>query len=152
MEHPAALAEGEAPIAGTPARPTTSRGGGAELEAGIGDKVASLGLAPLVVEAVPPLEDAGATNLQGEPRAAPGRLASRAAVTDEYVAAAYGETLLELAAREPRLVVLDADLASDCRVRAFELTEPSGSSRTASQSRTWSRWRPGWPATASCRW
>ena len=44
--------------------------------------------------------------------------------TDEYVAAAYGDALLELAAREPRLVVLDADLASDCRVRAFELAEP----------------------------
>ena len=35
-----------------------------------------------------------------------------------------GDALLELAAREPRLVVLDADLASDCRVRAFELAEP----------------------------
>ena len=45
-------------------------------------------------------------------------------VAAEYVAAAYGEALLELAAREPRLVVLDADLASDCRVRAFELAEP----------------------------
>ena len=45
-------------------------------------------------------------------------------MTDEYVAAAYGDALLELAAREPRLVVLDADLASDCRVRAFELAEP----------------------------
>jgi len=44
-------------------------------------------------------------------------------VTEEYVSAAYGEALLELAAREPRLVVLDADLASDCRVRAFELAE-----------------------------
>jgi transketolase len=45
-------------------------------------------------------------------------------VTDEYVADAYGEALVELAATNERLVVLDADLASDCRVRAFELTYP----------------------------
>ena len=125
---------GEAPIAGTPARPTTRPSSWRSPSSRrIGDKVASLGLAPFVVEAVPPLEDAGATNLQGEPesgagsrpaRLARGASASRAAVTEEYVAAAYGETLLELAAREPRLVVLDADLASDCRVRAFELAEP----------------------------
>ena len=40
------------------------------------------------------------------------------------MAAAYGEALLDLATREPRLVVLDADLASDCRVRPFELAVP----------------------------
>ena len=35
-----------------------------------------------------------------------------------------GEALLELAAEHEDLVVLDADLASDCRVRAFELAYP----------------------------
>ena len=45
-------------------------------------------------------------------------------MTDEYVAAAYGDAMLGLAEREPRLVVLDADLASDCRVRGFELAHP----------------------------
>ena len=45
-------------------------------------------------------------------------------MTDEYVAEAYGEALLELAEREPSLVVLDADLASDCRIRGFELAHP----------------------------
>ena len=57
-------------------------------------------------------------------RASPKRCgcaAARRAVTDEYVAEAYGEALLELAAERSDLVVLDADLASDCRVRAFEL-------------------------------
>ena len=71
-----------------------------------------------------PLEDDRRTSLQGEPESGAGAPAPKAAVTEEYVAAAYGEALLELARREPRLVVLDADLASDCRVRAFELTEP----------------------------
>src|SRR5438874_13576354 len=46
-------------------------------------------------------------------------------VTDEYVAAAYGEELLRLVARRPDVVVLDADLASDCRIRAVELEQPS---------------------------
>ena len=45
-------------------------------------------------------------------------------VEREYVVEAYGEALVELAARNPALVVLDADLASDCRVRGFELAYP----------------------------
>ena len=45
-------------------------------------------------------------------------------MTDEYVAAAYGEALVELAARVPELVVLDADLSSDCRIRGFEDAYP----------------------------
>jgi len=57
----------------------------------------------------------------GEPESG---IATRARVTDEYVAAAYGEALLELADRHPELVVLDADLASDCRIRPFELQHP----------------------------
>ena len=67
----------------------------------------------------------GGTSLQGEPESGAGAPKPRPPCdASEYVAAAYGEALLELAAREPRLVVLDADLASDCRVRAFELAEP----------------------------
>jgi len=45
-------------------------------------------------------------------------------VTDEYVVDAYGEELVRLGAEHEQLVVLDADLASDCRVRAFELAYP----------------------------
>jgi transketolase len=57
----------------------------------------------------------------GEPESG---IATRTRVTDEYVAAAYGEALLELADDRPELVVLDADLASDCRIRSFELAHP----------------------------
>ncbi|MGZ4409589.1 MAG: transketolase family protein [Gaiellaceae bacterium] len=46
-------------------------------------------------------------------------------VTDEYVAAAYGEELQRLVAERPEVVVLDADLASDCRIRAVEFEQPS---------------------------
>src|SRR4029453_4853899 len=45
-------------------------------------------------------------------------------VTDEYVVDAYGEELVRLGAAHEELVVLDADLASDCRIRAFELAYP----------------------------
>ena len=45
-------------------------------------------------------------------------------MTEEYVVEAYGEALLELGAERGDLVVLDADLASDCRTRAFELAYP----------------------------
>jgi transketolase len=45
-------------------------------------------------------------------------------MTGEYVVEAYGEELVALAPQHENLVVLDADLASDCRVRAFELAFP----------------------------
>ncbi len=45
-------------------------------------------------------------------------------MTDEYVAAAYGNELMKLVTERPQVVVLDADLASDCRIRAVELEQP----------------------------
>ena len=45
-------------------------------------------------------------------------------VTAEYVAVAYGDALAEIAAKRNDLIVLDADLASDCRIRDFELRYP----------------------------
>jgi transketolase len=53
-----------------------------------------------------------------------GEPVSGANVTGEYVANAYGEELLTLVEERPDVVVLDADLASDCRVRAVELEQP----------------------------
>jgi transketolase len=126
MEHPTALAEGDGTYrwhAGAPDDETFERAAG-ELRARVGDALADAGLAPVETEAVPPLDDARGTSLQGEPESGAGAPAARTRVSEEYVARAYGEALLELAAREPRLVVLDADLASDCRVRAFEVAEP----------------------------
>jgi transketolase len=52
-----------------------------------------------------------------------GEPVSGANVTGEYVADAYGEELLALVEERPEVVVLDADLASDCRVRAVELEQ-----------------------------
>jgi transketolase len=78
-------------------------------------------LPDLKLEPVPDVADDAAYSLEGEPESG---AAVRPKVTDEYVAEAYGQALLELAADHPELVVLDADLASDCRIRPFELAHP----------------------------
>ena len=124
MEHPVALAAGGGTYrwhAGAPDDETFERAA-EELLGRIRELAGADGLEPVATEPVPAGDDARGTSLAGEPESGAGTRAQR--VTDEYVAAAYGDALLELAAREPRLVVLDADLASDCRVRAFELAEP----------------------------
>jgi transketolase len=91
-------------------------------------------LPDLRLEPVPPLEDVSSGSLEGEPESGAGlrqlqphtstSTATAAGVTDEYVVAAYGEALLDLVARRPDVVVLDADLASDCRIRSIELEQP----------------------------
>ena len=90
-------------------------------------------LPDLQLEPVPPLEQA-AGSLEGEPESGAGvRLhpstatstsTAAARVTDEYVVEAFGEALLDLVDRHREVVVLDADLASDCRIRPIELERP----------------------------
>jgi transketolase len=46
------------------------------------------------------------------------------AITREYVADAFGQALIDLAAKRQDIVVLDGDLASDCRIRGFENQYP----------------------------
>jgi len=132
MEHPRALRDGGGLYrwhAGAPDDETFATATG-ELAGRIGERLTSLGLQSLRMEPVPPLED-GRVSLEGEPESGagtrrPGSVpGGQTPQAREYVAAAYGEELLELATAEQRLVVLDADLSSDCRVRAFELAEPS---------------------------
>src|SRR5437764_8827844 len=62
--------------------------------------------------------------MKGEPASGAGAPRTRLKESAEYVAEAYGDALLELAGSHPELVVLDADLASDCRIRGFELRYP----------------------------
>ena len=124
MEHPAALREGGGTYrwhAGAPDDESFERAV-AELTERIGEGLAALGLAPLALEPVDRVEDADTGPLEGEPESGAGT--PRAAVTDEYVVDAYGDELVRLGAEREDLVVLDADLASDCRVRGFELAYP----------------------------
>ncbi len=126
MEHPTALAADGGTYrwhAGAPGDEPFERAR-AELVARIEEGFAAFGLDPPTYEPLPPPEDVGAGHvspLQGEPESGAG---ARSSVSDEYVVDAYGEELVALAADHAQLVVLDADLASDCRVRAFELAYP----------------------------
>jgi len=45
-------------------------------------------------------------------------------VSKEFVSKAYGETLVSLGKNNDRIVVLDGDLAADCKVRDFEAAYP----------------------------
>ena len=123
MEHPSALAEtgGTYPWhAGAPAEEPFERAV-SELTARIEEGFAALGLEPPDYEVVEREETPG--SLEGEPESGAGTRV-RPAVTSEYVVEAYGQALLELAETNERMIVLDADLASDCRIRAFELAYP----------------------------
>jgi transketolase len=116
MEHPAALRAGGGTYrwhAGAPDDDAFGRAH-AELLARVREKLPDLEL-----ESVPPLEEN--VSLEGEPESGAGLRP----VTAEYVAVAFGEELLSLVGKRPEVVVLDADLASDCRIRAVELEQPS---------------------------
>jgi transketolase len=124
MERSAALAEGGGFYrwhAGAPGDEDFERAH-AELVARIGEYLAGLELGALELETVVATEDAGRYSLEAEPESGAGAPLHK--VTDEYVVEAYGQALLELASENDRLVVLDADLASDCRIRTFELEYP----------------------------
>jgi transketolase len=112
MEHPAALREGGGTYrwhAGAPEDDAFAHAYD-ELIGRIRDHVPDLRL-----DDVSSLE-----GHEGEPESGAGLRK----VTQEYVAAAYGDELLSLVRERPDVVVLDADLASDCRIRAIELAEP----------------------------
>jgi transketolase len=122
MEHPAALAVDGGTYrwhAGAPADEPFEQAR-TELATRIEEGFAALGLAAPSYSELPSPDDA--RSLEGEPESGAG--ARRSSVTDEYLVEAYGEELVALAERHPQLVVLDADLASDCRVRAFERAYP----------------------------
>ncbi len=128
MEHPAALAAGGGTYRWHAGAPDDESFGRAyeELFARIDGRLRELGLDGLAVEPVARLDDGASGSLEAEPKSgiAPSVKLTLGSVTDEYVVEAYGDALVELGATNDRLVVLDADLASDCRIRAFELAYP----------------------------
>ena len=108
MEHPAALRSGRGLYrwhAGAP--DDESFGAGyEEITRRINQRLAENRLAPLVLEVLPDRESAPS------------------GVSREFVADAFGEALVEIAAERSDIVVLDGDLAADCRLRAFENKYP----------------------------
>jgi transketolase len=112
MEHPEALREGAGTYrwhAGAPDDLAFTRAY-QELVSRIGARLPELRL-----EEVASLEGD-----EGEPESGAGLRK----VSHEYVVAAYGSELLDLVRERSDLIVLDADLASDCRVREVEIEEP----------------------------
>ncbi|SNR66773.1 transketolase [Humidesulfovibrio mexicanus] len=108
MEHPSAMPEAQSLYpwhSGAPADEPFARAWG-ELLARVNARLEGLGIAPVAPKEVSP-----------RPKAPSG-------VTREYVADAYGKALVELARANEKIVVLDGDLAADCRVRLFEQTFP----------------------------
>jgi transketolase len=127
MEHPKALEIGKGLYPWHSGAPDDEsfKTGHAELIERINISFADLGLDPVNLKDIAPEEKRPtASMLAGEPlsQAAQERLTSK--VTDEFVARAYGQALVEIAARRKDIVVLDADLSSDCKVRDFETTYP----------------------------
>ncbi len=129
MEHPRALASTGGYYrwhAGAPAdEPFLA--GHREIIDRIDDRLRSLGLAPVTLKPIAEeskQEAPIARNALGEPVSKGAEVHKPLKATSEYVVEAYGKALIEMAGRRPDLVVLDADLAADCRVREFELTYP----------------------------
>ena len=122
MEHPAALEMGKGLYpwhSGAPDDESFEKGHG-ELTERINASFSKLGLTPLLLKDIAPEPKApAAAMLAGEPlsQAAQERLSAKA--TDEFVSRAYGQALVEIAARRKDIVVLDADLSSDCKTRDF---------------------------------
>ncbi len=124
MERSAALAEGGGYYrwhAGAPSDEDFERARD-ELVASIEAALETLGLGPLELVAAEESRDTDSYSLEGEPESGAGAPLQK--TTNEYVVESYGDALVELAETNARLVVLDADLASDCRVRGFELAFP----------------------------
>jgi transketolase len=125
MEHPVAMPAGDGYYrwhAGAPPDEAFTNAH-AELVARVNTRLRQAGLGPLVLEETEPVDTVvkPTNSLVGEPES---RGVAKLKDTAEFVAAAYGEALLAAAERRDDLVVLDADLAADCRTRPFELAYP----------------------------
>lgn len=123
MEHPQALRDGNGLYrwhAGAP-NDETYTAAYTEIITGINARLKTLELAPLQLESVPPEIQTRPTGFAAPGNQLFGEQESQPVqqVSSEYVATAFGDALTALGAQHPELVVLDADLAADCRVRGF---------------------------------
>jgi transketolase len=108
MEHPKALELGNGLYRWHSGAPDDAsfETGYDEIINSLDDRLHRFGLTPLALKVIPP--EARHTS----------------ATSKEFVADAFGQKLVELGALRKDLVVLDADLSSDCRLRGFEAAYP----------------------------
>jgi transketolase len=127
MEHPVALEIGKGLYpwhSGAPDDASFVKGHD-ELIERINTSLSDLSLSPLKLKDIAPeAQRPSASMLAGEPLSQAAQEKLSAKVTDEFVARAYGQALVDIAARRKDIVVLDADLSSDCKVRDFENAYP----------------------------
>lgn len=129
MEHPRALQDAGGYYrwhAGAPAD-ADFHTAHAEISDRVNARLAAWGLDALDLQPVA-TEDApvpsSPRNALGEPVSKGADAGKSLKASAEYVVEAYGKALMALAPQRPDLVVLDADLAADCRIREFELAYP----------------------------
>lgn len=125
MEHTTSMKNGLYPWhAGAPADEDFANGHG-EIINRINATLKKAGMKPIHMRtiAAPPEHDPVYT-LNGEPVSLAMPLEKVSKTTSEFVGQAYGDALLEIAARRDDVIVLDADLSADCKVRAFENRHP----------------------------
>ncbi len=128
MEHPVALQSGRGLYPWHAGAPDDGSFEAAhqELLMRINASLAEVGLGPIATEEV---EAEGknaptAEHLIGEQLSLATQIKATPGASAEYVSAAYGAALVEMAERRQDIVVIDGDLAADCRVRDFERRFP----------------------------
>jgi len=125
MEHPAALDVGKGLYpwhAGAPDDESFAKGH-SELLDNISAQLQAAGQEPLELEEINP-ELLEKVNLEGEPVSQAAPLALKDKSKREFVTQAVGDALVEQGKKRDDLIVLDADLAADCRLRPFEYAYP----------------------------
>ncbi len=130
MEHPAALQDNNGLYpwhAGAPDDESFTRAF-AEIINRSNEYLTGMGYSPLITAGADTLKTPSQIeqiyNALGEPVSSASPLSINLKLDSEYVVEAYGKELLNQGLLRPDMLVLDADLSSDCRLRAFEREFP----------------------------
>ncbi len=95
-----------------------------ELKIKIQNKISSLDITPIIYTDIEQIsnnyENSIPLNSLGEPISEAAINNHKLSVSSEYIVEAYGKALVNAGMFHPELIVLDADLSSDCRLRNFE--------------------------------
>ena len=128
MEHPQALKDGNGCYPYHSGAPSDEKYHKAhdEILSRVNAALYKLEIDPVVCEIFDPEATIAAEySLEGEPVSPNGhKIRKISKGTSEFVAEAYGKTLVELGRSNDKIVVLDADLSADCRTREFENNYP----------------------------